>query len=94
MRFVVVKVDDKTFAVLSLDSTYGKPKQYTVKRNGYKFLCNCEDFAKHSDEINYACKHIIATFIALTKMDEFKTTQGVFVELKKNGKSWENLNLY
>ena len=93
MRFVVAKLEDGAFAVLSLDSSYGKPKQYTVKRNGYKFLCNCEDFAKHSDEINYACKHIIATFIALTKMDEFRAPAGVYVELK-NGKKWEEIKLY
>jgi hypothetical protein len=62
---VVAKVGENKYAVLSLDSTNGKPSQYVVVYNGSRFQCNCPDFLKHIDEPYYACKHVQAVYEAL-----------------------------
>ena len=64
-RMVVAKVGENKYAVLSLNSTNGKPSQYVVAYNGSRFQCNCPDFLKHVDEPYYACKHIQAVYEAL-----------------------------
>ena len=64
-RMVVAKVGENKYAVLSLDSTNGKPSQYVVAYNGSRFQCNCPDFLKHIDEPYYACKHVQAVYEAL-----------------------------
>jgi predicted nucleic acid-binding Zn finger protein len=63
-RMIVYRISDVEFAVLSLNSTFGKPRQYTVKRNCYKWLCTCPDYQKHSTDLSYVCKHIEAVFKA------------------------------
>jgi len=65
---VVYRISETDFSVLSLNSTFGKPKQYVVKWVGYKWICSCPDYAKHSEEIDYACKHIEAMFRAVKKI--------------------------
>jgi len=65
---VVYRISETEFSVLSLNSTFGKPKQYVVKWTGYKWICSCPDYAKHSEEIDYACKHIEAMFKAVKKI--------------------------
>jgi hypothetical protein len=72
-RMVVFRIarsegENTEYAVLSLNSTAGKPKQYTVKRNSYKWLCSCFDFQRHASELNYVCKHIEAVFLAAARM--------------------------
>jgi len=67
-KMVVYRISETEFSVLSLNSTFGKPKQYVVKWIGYKWICSCPDNAKHSEEIDYACKHIEATFKAVKKI--------------------------
>lgn len=62
---VVAKVGENKYAVLSLNSTNGKPSQYVVAYNGSRFQSNCPDFLKHIDEPYYACKHIQAVYEAL-----------------------------
>jgi len=62
---VVAKVGENKYAVLSLNSTGGKPSQYVVAYNASRFQCNCPDFLKHIDEPYYACKHIQAVYEAL-----------------------------
>jgi len=64
-RMVVAKVGENKYAVLSLNSTSGKPSQYVVAYNGSRFQCNCPDFLKHIDEPYYACKHVQAVYEAL-----------------------------
>ena len=64
-RMVVAKVGENKYAVLSLDSTNGKPSQYVVVYNGSRFQCNSPDFLKHIDEPYYACKHVQAVYEAL-----------------------------
>ena len=65
---IVYRINETEFSVLSLNSTFGKPKQYVVKWVGYKWICSCPDYAKHSEEIDYACKHIEAMFKAVKKI--------------------------
>jgi predicted nucleic acid-binding Zn finger protein len=65
---VVYRISETEFSVLSLNSTFGRPKQYVVKWIGYKWICSCPDYAKHSEEIDYACKHIEAMFKAVKKI--------------------------
>jgi predicted nucleic acid-binding Zn finger protein len=65
---VVYRINEAEFSVLSLNSTFGKPKQYVVKWIGYKWICSCPDYAKHSEEMEYACKHIEAMFKAVRKI--------------------------
>ena len=64
-RMVVAKVGENRYAVLSLNSTSGKPSQYVVVYNGSRFMCNCPDFLKHMDKPYYACKHVQAVYEAL-----------------------------
>ncbi len=59
-RFVVWQVEEKKYSVLSLDSTSGRTKQYCVTYNGYRWLCNCPHYLKHAEDVNFACKHIVA----------------------------------
>ena len=67
-KMVVYRISETEFTVLSLNSTLGKPKQYVVKWVGYKWICSCLGYAKHSEKIDYACKHIEAMFKAPKKI--------------------------
>ncbi len=67
-KMVVYRISETEFSVLSLNSTFGRPKQYVVKWVGYKWICSCPDYAKHSEEIDYVCKHIEAMFKAVKKI--------------------------
>ncbi len=69
-RFLVWQVEEKKFSVLSLDSTSGKPKQYCVQFNGYRWLCNCPHYLKHCEEVNFACKHIVAVMQTIGQQTE------------------------
>ena len=69
-RFVVVRVDENKYSVLSLDSTSGKPKQYCVTYNSYRWLCNCPHFLKHCEDVNFACKHIMAVMQTIGQQTE------------------------
>jgi predicted nucleic acid-binding Zn finger protein len=91
---VVYRISETEFSVLSLNSTFGKPKQYVVKWVGYKWICSCPDYAKHSEEIDYACKHIEAMFKAVKKIGWSK--DGIEVEIVRryrclgNGRNGRN----
>ena len=50
---VVYRISKTEFSVLSLNSTFGKPKQYVVKWVGYKWICSRHDYASYSEEIDY-----------------------------------------
>jgi len=76
-RFEVWQVEEKKFSVLSLDSTSGRPRQYCVQYNGYRWLCNCPHFLKHAEDVNFACKHIVAVMQVIGKR--------TIVEKKRNG---------
>jgi len=96
-RMVVAKVGENKYAVLSLDSTNGKPSQYVVAYNGSRFQCNCPNFLKHVDEPYYACKHIVAVYRAVTKMDvlsseavEVEVTRKVRIKHNNNGNGRQN----
>ncbi len=78
---VVAKVGENKYAVLSLNSTNGKPSQYVVAYNGSRFQCNCPDFLKHVDEPYYACKHVQAVYEALKWM--FGLEEAVEAEIVK-----------
>ncbi|RLI79383.1 hypothetical protein DRP04_09245 [Archaeoglobales archaeon] len=91
-RMVAAKVGENKYAVLSLDSTNGKPSQYVVAYNSSRFQCNCPDFLKHIDKPYYACKHIVAVYRAVTKMDilsseaiEIEVTKKVKIKRSNNG---------
>lgn len=79
-RFVVVQVGEKKFSVLSLDSTSGKPKQYCVQYNSYRWLCNCPHFLKHCEDVNFVCKHIQAVMTKIGEVVEVRKPQS-----KNNG---------
>jgi len=81
---VVAKVGENKYAVLSLNSTSGKPSQYVVAYNGSRFQCNCPDFLKHIDEPYYACKHVQAVYSALVGKG------AVVIEVVKSVKSDNN----
>ena len=66
-RFEVWQVEEKKFSVLSLDSTSKKPRQYCVQFNGYRWLCNCPHYLKHAEDVNFACKHIVAVMQVIGK---------------------------
>ena len=66
-RFEVWQVEEKKYSVLSLDSTSGKPRQYCVQFNGYRWLCNCPHDLKHAEDVNFACKHIVAVMQVIGK---------------------------
>ena len=93
-KMVVYRINETEFSVLSLNSTFGKPKQYVVKWVGYKWICSCPDYAKHSEEIDYACKHIEAMFKAVKKIGWSKN--GIEVEVVRryrhsgNGRNGRN----
>ena len=76
-RFVVVQVGEKKFSVLSLDSTSGKPKQYCVQFNGFRWLCNCPHYLKHCEDVNFVCKHIVAVVKGLKKAVEVEINKRV-----------------
>ncbi len=82
-RMIVTRISESEFSVLSLNSTSGKPKQYAVKWNGYRWICSCPDFARHSEEIDYVCKHIETMFKAV------RLVTGMEIEVIRsyNGKS-------
>lgn len=71
-RFVVWQMEEGKWIVLSKDSTFGKPRQYCVTQNGYRFLCNCPHFLKHCEDVNFACKHIVAVLQVLGTQTEVK----------------------
>ncbi|WP_456330292.1 hypothetical protein [Archaeoglobus sp.] len=85
---VVYRINEAEFSVLSLNSTFGKPKQYVVKWIGYKWICSCPDYAKHSDEIDYACKHIEAVFKAVRRIGWNK--DGIEVEVVRRYRQKQN----
>jgi len=81
-RFLVWQMGEGKWIVLSMDSTSGKPKQYCVAQNGYRFLCNCPHFLKNSDDVNFACKHIVAVLQTIGTQTE--------VEKRRSGNGkWE-----
>ena len=83
---VVYRINEAEFSVLSLNSTFGKPKQYVVKWVGYKWICSCPDYVKHSDQIDYACKHIEAMFKAVRKIGWSR--DGIEVEVVRRHKQF------
>jgi predicted nucleic acid-binding Zn finger protein len=80
-RMVVARVGVNKYAVLSLNSTNGKPSQYVVVYNGSRFQCNCPDFLKHVDKPYYACKHVQAVYEAMKHMVGLE--EAVEVEINK-----------
>jgi len=90
-RMVVAKVGENKYAVLSLNSTSGKPSQYVVAYNGSRFQCNCPDFLKHMDEPYYACKHVQAVYEALRWFVE-DVDMAVEVEVVKKVRMKQNNN--
>lgn len=83
---VVYRINETEFSILSLNSTFGKPKQYVTKWVGYKWICSCPDYAKHSEEIDYACKHIEAMFKAVKKI--VWSRDGIEVEVVRRYKQF------
>ena len=85
--FVVWEMGKGKWVVLSLNSKSGRPKQYCVTANGYRFLCNCPRFLKNSDDVNFVCKHIIAVLKAIGKevevVKEYKDIKERIEELEK-----------
>ena len=78
MRFLVCCIEGMKYIVLSLDSTSGRPRQYCVQFNGYRWLCNCPHYLKNAEDVNFVCKHIIAVMRVAGDL--------VFVERDGNGK--------
>ncbi len=66
-RLLVMKSDENIYSVINLNSTFGIPRQYTVKWNGYKWICSCPEYLKNSADYNFVCKHIIAVFATFGK---------------------------
>jgi len=93
---VVYRISETEFSVLSLNSTFGRPKQYVVKWVGYKWICSCPDYAKHSEEIDYACKHIEAMFKAVKKIGwskdgiEVEVVRRKYKQFNGNGRNGRN----
>ena len=85
-RFEVWQVEEKKFSVLSLDSTAGRPRQYCVQYNGYRWLCNCPHFLKHAEDVNFACKHIVAVMQVIGKRT---IVEKKIRENKRNGRRGE-----
>ena len=85
-KMVVYRIDETEYSVLSLNSTFGRPRQYVVKWIGYKWICSCPDYAKHSELMEYACKHIEAMFKAT--VNKSWARDGVEVEIKR--RYWKN----
>ncbi len=82
-RMIVTRISESEFSVLSLNSTSGRPKQYAVRWNSYRWICSCPDFARHSEEIDYVCKHIEAMF----KVMRLMTGMEIEVIRSYNGRS-------
>ena len=59
---------------------------YVVKWVGYKWICSCPDYVKHSEEIDYACKHIEAMFKAVRKIGWSR--DGIEVEVVRRHKQF------
>jgi len=57
---------------LSLDSTSGKPRQYCVQYNGYRWLCNCPHYLSNCEDVNFVCKHIVAVMQTIGQQTEVK----------------------
>jgi len=87
-KMVVYRISETEFSVLSLNSTFGRVKQYVVKWVGYKWICSCPDYAKHSEEIDYACKHIEAMFKAVRKIGWSR--DGIEVEVVRRYRQKQN----
>ena len=68
-RMLVIKAES-AYSVLSLNSSCGGARQYTVKWDGEKWVCSCPDYAKNGKEPTYTCKHIEAVFLTAAKMNE------------------------
>ncbi len=66
-KFVVWEIGKGKWIVLSLNSSSGRPKQYFVTTNGYRFLCNCPHFLKNAEDVNFTCKHIQAVLKVIGK---------------------------
>ncbi|WP_202320771.1 SWIM zinc finger family protein [Archaeoglobus neptunius] len=75
-RMLVTKVNG-VFSVLSLNSSTGTTRQYTVKWDNERWICTCPDFRRNSSD--YACKHIEAVFVAAMEMQRA-------VEVEVNGR--------
>jgi len=82
---LVIKAEN-AYSVLSLNSSCGGARQYTVKwdGDGEKWTCSCPDYAKNGKEPAYTCKHIEAVFLTAAKMNE---TAEVEVNGRRRGKS-------
>ncbi len=80
--FLIYPISERKFVVLSLRSTFGKPRQYFVQFNGYRFLCNCPHFLKNFEDPNFVCKHIVAVLKAYGESVSLLTT----TTNKNNGK--------
>lgn len=78
-KMIVYKISETEYSVLSLNSTFFKPKQYVVRWVGYKWICSCLDYIKHSEELDYACKHIEAIIKASTELNWSKNGKEVVV---------------
>jgi hypothetical protein len=68
-RMLVIKVEN-AYSVLSLNSTAGAARQYTVRWDGERFTCNCPDYTSNGKDKSYTCKHIEAVFLTAAKMGE------------------------
>ncbi len=68
-RMLVIKAEN-AYSVLSLNSSCGGARQYTVKWDGEKWVCSCPDYARNGKEPAYTCKHIEAVFLTAAKMNE------------------------
>lgn len=82
-RMLVIKAGN-AYSVLSLNSSSGCVRQYTVKWDGEKWTCSCPDYAKNGKDPAYTCKHIEAVFLTAAKMNE---TAEVEVNGRTRGKS-------
>jgi hypothetical protein len=69
-RFVVCRIEERKYSVLSLDSTSGKPRQYCVQYNGYRWLCNCPHYLSNCEDVNFVCKHIVAVMQTIGQQTE------------------------
>jgi len=82
-RMLVIRAEN-AYSVLSLNSSSGSARQYTVKWDGERWTCTCPDYAKNGKDPAYTCKHIEAVFLTAAKMNE---TAEVEVNGRTRGKS-------
>ncbi len=68
-RMLVIKAEN-AYSVLSLNSSSGGARQYTVKWDGERWTCSCPDYSKQGNDLSYTCKHIEAVFLTAAKMNE------------------------